>query len=44
MLLAPIPDSEEAIMEFVMDTREEHEREGFWVRLTTTEDLPRPHR
>jgi transcriptional regulator with XRE-family HTH domain len=44
MLLAPIPDREEAIMEFVMDAREEHEREGFWVRLITTEDLPRSNR
>jgi DNA-binding XRE family transcriptional regulator len=41
LLVAPIPDREEAVVELAKDRRQDPAQGGFWVRFTTAEDLPR---
>jgi hypothetical protein len=40
-LVAPIPDTREAVMEWCADPSTDPEKEGFWVRLVPAGDLPR---
>jgi transcriptional regulator with XRE-family HTH domain len=41
LLVAPIPDANEAILEWGADTSLDPASEGFWVRFVTAEDLPK---
>jgi transcriptional regulator with XRE-family HTH domain len=40
LLVAPLPDRDEAILEWGADTCLDPAKEGFWVRFITAEDLP----
>jgi transcriptional regulator with XRE-family HTH domain len=45
LLVAPLPDGDEAILEWGADTSDDPEKEDFWVRFVTARDLPKrpPH-
>jgi transcriptional regulator with XRE-family HTH domain len=41
LLVAPLPEEDEAILEWGADPTPEPAKEGFWVRFVTAEELPK---
>jgi hypothetical protein len=41
LLVAPLPEEDEAILEWGADPTPEQAKEGFWVRFVTAEELPK---